>query len=65
MRARNMKEGCEGKRMLSAVEAAAYCGLGRTQTRQLAENAGAVARYGRRVLFDRIKLDAALDAMTE
>ncbi len=65
MRARDTRDGYEGKRMLSTAEAATYCGLGRTKTRQLAENAGAVVRYGSRVLFDRIKLDAALDALTE
>lgn len=63
MRARETTGTFDSKRMLSAAEASTYCGLGRTRTRELAELAGAVRRFGRRVLFDKTKLDEALDAM--
>ena len=53
----------EGKRMFSVIEAQEYCGLGRAQTRKIAEEAGAVKRYGRRVLIDRVIFDRALDQM--
>ena len=49
--------------MFSVIEAQEYCGLGRAQTRKIAEEAGAVKRYGRRVLIDRVILDRALDQM--
>lgn len=65
MRARENAGTFDDKRMLSVAEASTYCGLGRTRTRELAESAGAVRRFGRRVLFDKTKLDAALDSMTE
>lgn len=55
----------ELKRMLSADECCSYLGLGRNKAREFAEAAGARRTYGRRVLYDRVKLDAALDAMTE
>lgn len=53
----------EGKRMLSMSETETYTGLGRNAARKLAENAGAVRKYGRRVLIDRTLIDKALDTM--
>lgn len=53
----------EGKRLLSVSELELYTGLGRNAARKLAENAGAVRKYGRRVLIDKSALDLALDAM--
>lgn len=51
------------KRMLSASEMANYVGLGRDAAREFAESAGALRKYGRRVLFDKAALDKALDDM--
>ena len=51
------------KRMLSTSEMANYVGLGRDAAREFAESAGAMRKYGRRVLFDRKVLDKALDDM--
>lgn len=53
------------KRMLSTSEMANYVGLGRDAAREFAENAGALRKYGRRVLFDRKALDKALDDMPQ
>jgi len=63
MRKRISEERFDNKRMLSVVEAQEYCGLGRIQTRRLAEDCGAVRRYGRRVLIERAILDKALDSL--
>lgn len=63
MRTRNTTASIENKRMLSRTEAMTYCGLGKTKLQELAEEAGAVVKYGKRVLFDKVKLDAALDKM--
>lgn len=48
------------KRMLSLREASAYVGLGISRARELCERAGVVRNFGRRVLIDRVKLDAFL-----
>jgi len=53
----------EGKRMLSVSEMETYTGLGRNAARKFAEEAGALRKYGRRVLIDKGALDRALDAM--
>lgn len=53
----------EGKRMLSVSEMETYTGLGRNAARKFAEDAGALRKYGRRVLIDKAVLDRALDAM--
>lgn len=53
----------EGKRMLSVTEMETYTGLGRNAARKFAEEAGALRKYGRRVLIDKSALDRALDAM--
>ena len=48
-------------RMLSEKEAQTYIGLKRGKTREFGEKVGAIKRIGRRVLYDRVVLDAALD----
>lgn len=53
----------EGKRLLSVSEMELYTGLGRNAARKMAEDAGALRKYGRRVLIDKGALDKALDAM--
>ena len=49
--------------MLSVSETETYTGLGRNAARELAENAGAVRKYGRRVLIDKTILDKALNSL--
>ena len=57
------KKNDDGKmvRLMGIDEAAAYLGLGKNSTRRFAEESGAVRRYGRRWLVDRVALDKALD----
>jgi excisionase family DNA binding protein len=52
-------------RLLSREQAAEYCGLSRTFFDQTVANGGMPrpARLGRRVLWDRHKLDAAIDKL--
>lgn len=52
-------------RMLSRREGAAYCGIGTTRFTEWARSVGAERKFGSRVLFDKVVLDAALDALTE
>lgn len=42
----------------------AYTGFGKCAARDLAERAGAVIRFGRRVVYDRTRIDAYMDTMT-
>lgn len=63
MKARETKADFTNKRLLDASEIAEYTGLGRITARKFAEEAGALRRYGRRVLFDREALDRAIDRM--
>lgn len=65
MNTRTVKEGFEGKRLLSVNELSVYIGLGRNTARKFAEEIGAVKHYGKRVLFDRVVIDKALDQMGE
>lgn len=52
------------KRMLTAAEAADYCGFGSADTfRRLARVAP--VNYGRSVRYDRQRLDAWLDTLTQ
>ena len=51
------------RRLLNIDEAAAYVGQGRNSARQFFEEIGAIRRFGRRVLFDKKVIDAALDQM--
>ena len=63
MRVRERNGRISDKRLLDAAELAEYTGLGRNTARKFAEEAGALRRYGKRVLFDRIALDKAIDQM--
>lgn len=49
------------KRMLSEKEACCYIGLGRSSTRNYCQSIGAITHIGRRILFDRYKIDKALE----
>lgn len=41
----------------------AYTGLGKYAAKQLADQAGAVIRMGRRVVYDRTMIDSYMDSM--
>lgn len=49
------------KRLLDIGEFQVYTSLGRSRATQLAKESGAVFRFGRRLLIDRIKFDAWCD----
>lgn len=53
------------KRLLQEPEMKLYVGLGRNRAREFCESIGATVRIGRRVLYDKTVIDAALDAMRE
>ena len=49
-------------RLLSMAELKAYTGLGKTKAREWADSIGATRKIGRRALYDKRVIDAALDA---
>jgi len=53
------------KRLLSIKEVCTYIGLGKCAARELMDEIGATRKFGRRVLFDKIVIDASLDKMGE
>ena len=53
----------ENTRMLSADQAGQYVGMGKTTLREWADQIGATRKFGRRVMFDKVVIDRALDAM--
>ena len=54
---RNEQEG----RLLSMTELQDYLNLGHHTAREVGESAGAIIKIGRRLLFDRKKIDAYID----
>ena len=50
-------------RMLNQKQAEEYTGMGRNTLNDFAEKAGARRKIGKKVLYDRRVIDAALDAM--
>lgn len=55
----------EGKRLLSEADGMRYVGLQRTKFRQWAAEIGAVRHIGARVLYDRVTIDQACDALAD
>jgi hypothetical protein len=51
----------ETRRLMTILEAAEYIGMGTTCAKQWFRQIGAVRYFGRRVLFDRAVIDAALN----
>lgn len=49
-------------RLLSELDGTAYTGLGRISFRNWAASIGARRTFGRRVLYDKTVIDAAIDA---
>ncbi len=52
-----------GKRLLTEREATAYVGQGTTRAREWFKKIGARRNFGRRVLYDKVVIDRALDEM--
>lgn len=63
MRAREINNTGNAKRMMSIAELADYISMGRTYAAQFGREAGARRQIGRRVLYDKKIIDAALDSM--
>ena len=61
---RKKVQSTDEKRLFSLQEAANYIGMGRNRTRTYMDSIGATVYMGRRVLFDRKKIDIALDTLT-
>lgn len=51
------------KRMFSIEEAMAYTGLGKNRLYDFAREAGALKKYGKRTLIDRVLIDRSIDRM--
>lgn len=52
-------------RLLSKEALRDYLSLGRDKAEQIAEDAGAKIKVGRRTLYDREKIDAYIDSLGE
>lgn len=64
MRERN-KTFNQERRLLDVSETCSYLNLGRSKGIEFAKSVGAERKIGRRCLYDKKVLDAALDAMIE
>lgn len=53
-----------GKRLLNVKELCAYIGMGHTRAEAWAREHGALKRIGRRVLYDRVAIDKAIDSLS-
>lgn len=49
------------KRLLSIGEVCTYLGVGQAQARKYMDEIGAVKKFGRRVVFDKLIIDTALN----
>ncbi len=56
-----MMEEYAGKRLLRTQEFCRYVGLGKTKGIEWAKSIGAVKHIGKRLLFDRVIIDRAID----
>lgn len=52
-------------RLLNTDELMAYSGLGRNKSVELGDEIGARVQVGRRVLWDRLKIDQYINSLTE
>lgn len=65
MNKRNENVGYGYGRSMDINALCAYTGFGKYAARDIATKAGAVIRVGRRVVYDRAKVDAYMDKLTE
>lgn len=56
--------GFNGKRLLNRAELCTYIGMGHVRAEEWARKHGALKRIGRRVLYDRVAIDKAIDENT-
>ena len=52
-------------RMLGACELAKYLSMGKTRAVEFGKQCGACRRFGKRLLFDRVVIDNALNQLEE
>lgn len=64
MRARAMNTATGETRLLDTDELRAYTNLGRDNAMKLGEEIGAKVKIGKRVLWDRVKIDQYLNELT-
>lgn len=64
MRARAMNTVAGDTRLMDTEELRAYTNLGRNNAMKLGEEIGAKVKIGKRVLWDRVKLDQHFDKLT-
>lgn len=57
------KENTMQPRLMGVKQLQAYTGLGMNRAAELGKQAGARVRYGSRVLYDRLKVDAYISTM--
>lgn len=61
---RNAKENAVDVRLMDINALMAYLSMGRNSAIRFAKDAAAERRYGRRVLYDRERIDRAVENMT-
>lgn len=65
MKKQNVIGELKEKRLLNIKEVCIYTGRGQVAARKYMDEIGATRKFGRRVLFDKTVIDAALDKMGE
>lgn len=65
MKKQNVSGELKEKRLLNIKEVCIYTGRGQVTARKYMDEIGATRKFGRRVLFDKTVIDAALDKMGE
>lgn len=65
MRARTVEQDLSRSRLLGIKELQSYTGVGRTRATQIGRESNAIVHIGKRVLFDRKKIDQYIDSLTE
>lgn len=64
MRAKAMNTVAGESRLMDTEELRAYTNLGRNNAMKLGEDIGAKVKIGKRVLWDRVKIDRYFDELT-
>lgn len=64
MRSRTSMAAVGGSRLMDTEELRAYTNLGRNKAMELGNDCGARVKLGKRVLWDRVKVDQYLNALT-
>lgn len=62
---RNVTQIMEYGRLLGINELMSYTSLGKNNAQKLGQNANAMVRFGKRVLYDRKKIDEWIDRQSE